>query len=565
VVAAIGCLLAGVVVVDRADAAAKPLRYGWEDELQGWKGENSTVSVDGARRRNGSGSMMLTRSVGPGWASLRAHDGHADVRDLSAGGRKLRAFAWVPKDSPGEQWMVRLQVQDQHWNWHLGPAVTMRPGRWTKVVYELAPELASAARRVGVQFEVTGADGTVEPRLDSFRQSGKAAASPTPTSAPQPTAPPPTTASTTTTTNAPPPAQPSTGPVVGDDALQRRTLSQQQSFVDWLARGDAKGYVGEVGWPNDESVDRWNALAAKWYEAADEADLWVTAWATGEWWGPYTMAHYRVSGGGSLNAATPTAAVLEAHRGNGADRGVNLNGGEFGIGPNLGTGSGGAFSNVNRGTYDQSYHYDSQASMDYLASRGVGLVRLPFRWERIQPAPGGDLDQQELARLRAAIDRAGKAGLQVVPTVMNYGAYWLHNPSTGRGDRTPIGSPEVSQAHFADLWRRLATALGDQGSIGGWGLMNEPCQMPGGAPAWERASQAAVDAIRSSGDARTILVPGYSWSTISKFATEHPKGPWVTDPAENLRYEAHHYFDGNLSGDYRSYDAELSDAVQGGH
>jgi hypothetical protein len=564
--------LVTALVVGTATAAdpSSPLRYDWDGGLEGWTGENSLVTVD-TTRRHGSGSLKLSRRVGDGWSSLRAFDGRTDPRDLPAAGNRLAAHAWVPPDSPGSRWTVRLQVQDEHWTWHMGPVVRLQPGRWKRVRFTIPAEVG-LVRRVGVQFEVTGADAVVEPRLDSFRQGGRKTPRSPHVPIPAPPPPPPdTTAPPPSRSPAPEPAPapaplPDTGPIVGADALERRVLSEQQAFVDWLARTDAKGFVGEVGWPNDESTARWNGLASKWYAAADHADLWVTAWATGEWWGPYNMAHYHVSGGGWLDAAAPSAAVLETHKGGaGGHRGINLNGGEFGIGRNLGTGSGGPFSNVNRGTYDESYHYDSQASMDYLASRGVKLVRLPFRWERIQPSLGSALDRDELDRLRAAIDRAHSAGLQVIPTVMNYGAYWLHDSATNTGLRTPIGSGSVSSADFADLWQRLARGLADSENITAWGLMNEPTEMPGGASTWEQASQAAVDAIRSTGDRRTVAVPGYSWSTVTKFATEHPRGPWVVDATDNVRYEAHHYFDANLSGDYRDYDTELSAAVRSGY
>jgi hypothetical protein len=36
---------------------------------------------------------------------------------------------------------------------------------------------------------------------------------------------------------------------------------------------------------------------------------------------------------------------------------------------------------------------------------------------------------------------------------------------------------------------------------------------------------------------------------------------WVSDPADSIRYEAHHYWDGDNSGRYRrSYAEEVADA-----
>jgi hypothetical protein len=343
------------------------------------------------------------------------------------------------------------------------------------------------------------------------------------------------------------------------DALQQRTLRELSVFTDWLDRNGAVGFIGEVGWPNDESVERWNELADLWYRAARQAGLGITAWAAGEQWGPYELAVYQSSDDEALDAPTASAIVVEQHRRAPALRGVNANGAEFGIGPNLGVGTGGEFSNRRPGIYDRDWRYPSEGTMRFLACREVDVIRLPFRWERIQPELGDGLDTAELQRLRDTLDRAGHHGIEVIPTVMNYGAYWMDD-GAGRGERRPIGSADVTNGDFADLWSRLTTELSDHDSVAAWGLMNEPVDMPGGALEWERTSQAAVDAIRATGDGRPIMVPGYSWSTVDKFPDEHPAGPWIVDPAGRTVYEAHHYFDSRNSGEYEDYDTELARA-----
>ena len=78
---------------------------------------------------------------------------------------------------------------------------------------------------------------------------------------------------------------------------------------------------------------------------------------------------------------------------------------------------------------------------------------------------------------------------------------------------------------------------------------------------WERASQAAVDAIRAEGDRKVILVAGYEWSGVQQWDRWNPR-PWIRDPAGRVRYEAHHYWDPDHSGTYaQGYDAAVADAA----
>jgi Cellulase (glycosyl hydrolase family 5) len=355
-----------------------------------------------------------------------------------------------------------------------------------------------------------------------------------------------------------------------DDALQRRVLSELRTYTDWLNANGVKGYVGEVGWPDNARGDaaQWNALAQRWYQAADAAGLWVSAWATGEWWGTtYPLAAYedRLAPAG-IETANTQAGVIEAHPTvNGTYRGINVAGGEFGTPVDQPTS---AFSNANRGTYDREYHYDSAATFAYLAAHGVRLVRIPIRWERLQPALGQSLDQVELQRIKDVVARAGAAGLQVVLDLHNYGAYYLYD---GRqGVRRALGSAQLPDSAFADVWRRLSVHFKDNPSVIAYGLMNEPVGLSptatlSAAQVWERASQAAVDAIRGTGDQTYVRVAGYFWSGVTSFAQQHPRA-WIRDPLGYVRYEAHHYFDRDHSGHYtHTYAEEVADAAAHGY
>ncbi len=351
-------------------------------------------------------------------------------------------------------------------------------------------------------------------------------------------------------------------PAEGSNALYSRTRSELALFTNWLRANGAQGYIGEVGWPNNADTPQWNALAQGWYADAAAANLWVSHWSTGEWWGTtYKLSSYVWGAqGGTLSVPRSPASVIESQAPE--RRGVNVNGADFGpFGTGLEPTS--TLSNANPGVYNRDWHYDKQESFNYLASRGIRTIRLAFRWERVQPTLGGPLDPTELDRLVAAVGRARSAGLTVILNPQNYAAYWLFDGT--QGVRRPIGSASVTKAHFADLWRRLSQQFAGDPGVTGYGLMNEPVGMNGSggftaAQIWEQASQAAVDAIRSNGDSKVILVPGYQWSHVTQFPVQHPRA-WITDPAGNFRYEAHQYFDRNGSGSYSySYAAEVADA-----
>ncbi len=198
----------------------------------------------------------------------------------------------------------------------------------------------------------------------------------------------------------------------------------------------------------------------------------------------------------------------------------------------------------------------------------MDLIRLQFRWERIQPTPGGPLNPTELGRLRSAVGRAAGVGHQVILDVHNFGDYYVH--VKGRGVRAPLGSPRLPIRTLADLWGRLSAAFRGTSGVVGYGLMNEPARMPrvGGlrpARVWELAAQRALDAIRSNGDARLVMVQGYAWAGAQRWPQNHPRA-WISDPSNNFRYEAHHYWDRDNSGAYRrGYAAEVANAKSRGY
>lgn len=222
-------------------------------------------------------------------------------------------------------------------------------------------------------------------------------------------------------------------------------------------------------------------------------------------------------------AAVPAAA---APRSDACLRGVNLAGAEFGALP---------------GTPDRDYTYPSEATVAHFAATGMTVIRLPFRWPRLQPALRADLDPAELARLEAAVRRIRAAGLAVVLDLHDYGRY----------RDVPVGSAAVPNEAFADLWSRLARRFkADDGVV--FGLMNEPHDMP--ARQWLGAANAAMAAIRKAGAKNLVLVPGTDWTGVhSWFGAADGRSnaevmAGVVDPAGRFAYDVHQYMDADFSG-----------------
>ena len=209
--------------------------------------------------------------------------------------------------------------------------------------------------------------------------------------------------------------------------------------------------------------------------------------------------------------------------------GVNLAGADFGAG---------------RGVYGTDYIYPNASELDYYREKGIELIRLPFTWERMQPELGGALDAAELGRMTAFLDAAAERGMHVIIDMHNYGRY----------DGTVIGSGDVSIADFQNVWGQLGAALKGHPAISGFGIMNEPHGFSS-ASVWPAAAQAAVDAIRDAGATQTIIVSGDGWSGAHSWMQLNADLR-MTDPFDNVMYEAHQYFDRGSTGVYGSYDDE---------
>ncbi|WFE89381.1 glycoside hydrolase family 5 protein [Roseibium porphyridii] len=207
-------------------------------------------------------------------------------------------------------------------------------------------------------------------------------------------------------------------------------------------------------------------------------------------------------------------------------RGVNLAGGEFG---------------GSQGEYGQSYIYPSDETLDWAASRQMTAIRLPLKWERLQPQLNGPFDSAELTRLVDVVRRANGRGLTVVLDPHNYAEY--------ENDR--LGKGKLTAADFANFWSQLARIFSGNPLVV-YGLMNEPTDIE--SAVWFEAAQAGLDAVRATGANNLVLVPGNVWSGASHWFDDQEGGSnaelfqHISDSADNFAFEFHQYMDDNFSG-----------------
>lgn len=210
--------------------------------------------------------------------------------------------------------------------------------------------------------------------------------------------------------------------------------------------------------------------------------------------------------------------------------GINLAGAEFG--------------DRIPGIYGRDYLYPRVRSIDYFRGLGFNLVRLPFRWERLQPDLGGAFKPEEEKHLRGLADHIARLKASVILDPHNYARRRLS--TDGWQQQYLIGSRQVPESSFVDFWVRLASLFRGNANVI-FGLMNEPFDIP--ATDWLRIANAAIAGIRNAGAANLILVPGVAYSGAhSWIVAGNGAMSGISDPARNVAFDVHQYFDDDSSG-----------------
>ncbi len=224
--------------------------------------------------------------------------------------------------------------------------------------------------------------------------------------------------------------------------------------------------------------------------------------------------------------------------------GVNLAGAEFG--------------QRYPGTYGTEYAYPTKEDIKYFANKGLKLIRVPFSWERIQLDPTkAELNTAEMKRLKEVLKWASELGVVVIVDMHNYCR------RRDGGNERLIGDGTLTPMQLATCWRLIADQLKEFGNIYGYGIMNEPHDMLAHL-SWRAIAQTCINEIRKTDTSTAIIVGGDSWSSAYYWEERSDNLKDLSDPSDNLIFEAHVYFDSDFSGTYRgSYDEEGGTELRG--
>ena len=229
--------------------------------------------------------------------------------------------------------------------------------------------------------------------------------------------------------------------------------------------------------------------------------------------------------------------------------GINLNGAEFG-------------QNIFPGKLGQDYVFPTTPELDYYKQKGMDMVRIPFLWERMQPglmnktSPDASVDRSFDSTYSGEMDKfltaADQRGMNVVLDAQQFGRY----------KDNVIGTSNITNDDFKQFWQKMSQTYGQHSSVYGYDLSNEPHDEDD--KTWQGAAQAGVDGIRAAGDKHAVVIEGNQYAGTASW-NQHSKDLAVNDPANNVIYEAHSYWDSDHSGSYQggaqnSYDKAVADA-----
>jgi endoglucanase len=197
---------------------------------------------------------------------------------------------------------------------------------------------------------------------------------------------------------------------------------------------------------------------------------------------------------------------------------------------------------------------DTQDIAYALSLPGLNFIRLIFCWEALQPTLNGAFNTTYFNQMNALVSQITAAKCYVMldphPDDQNNGVYAGYMGNL-------IGSSQVPDSAFANLWSQLATTYKNNPYVI-FGSVNEPNNQS--TMQYFTAAQSQITAIRATGATNLIMIGGNdyqcaaTYSNANWYDTASPQVSNATgfltlkDPLNNTVISVHSYVDSDLSG-----------------
>jgi endoglucanase len=220
------------------------------------------------------------------------------------------------------------------------------------------------------------------------------------------------------------------------------------------------------------------------------------------------------------------------------------------------------------GTDGTNYTHGTSQDFSYFAGKGLTVARVAFLWERAQPTLFGSLATSTyISQLVTMCNSASSAGVKILFEPHDFGAYYFGAPTS---TAYKIGTTQVPVTAFSNFWSQFVSYIDASTTcpVYGWDLMNEPNGMPtsttpsnyNNGSSVTTMEQAAITAIRATGDTHYIVAETDSYAGLQAFVSQYGANPtpWLSDPLSKTYYSFHYYFDGDHSGNYSGANQSLA-------
>lgn len=196
--------------------------------------------------------------------------------------------------------------------------------------------------------------------------------------------------------------------------------------------------------------------------------------------------------------------------------------------------------NLSGGEFDTGFNLPFPIDALYFTKKGANVLRIPFKWEYIQPDLSKEIDFQSgnAKKLRELVETFTKAHIYVILDMHNFLRYPVenfHGPVIGEDSHATTEKFAAAWGSFAKQFKNNPYVFFD--------LMNEPLSDP---PLILKNYNAAISYIRAAGFQNLLLLEGSDWSKMSTWIDKNAKdfvAENIHDPNNNYALNIHQYLD----------------------